>query len=134
MIAENLLVNGRGRLFLDEFRTNPRYNKSGHLTTNKFEEEYKRKLPMATFFVTKGQKYRFRVAYYGFGMCPVMVNIQEHDMLIIASDTSAVKPKKVKSFIIHSGERQVFKISDVELGIVARLKVLINHNISSIRQ
>ena len=65
LLTDNLLINGRGRLFLDEFRMNPRYNKSGRLKTNMFEEEHKRSLPMATFFVTKGKKYRFRVAYSG---------------------------------------------------------------------
>ena len=121
MVSENLLVNGRGRLFPDEFQKKPRYNRSGHLKTNMFEDDHLTKLPMATFFVTKGKKYRFRVAYYGFSPCPVLVNIQEHDMLIIASDASAVKPKKVKSFVIHSGERLVTKNSESLIAILSRL-------------
>ena len=105
MYTENLLINGRGRFSDDEFNKNPKYNKTGLMNDNVFRDEHKDKLPISTFFVTQGKKYRFRVIYYGFAFCPVLVSIQEHDMFIIASDSSPVKPKLVKSFIIHSGER-----------------------------
>ena len=75
------------------------------MKNNTFKDNHWDKLPMSTFFVTKGKKYRFRVAHYSFVVCPVHVSIEEHDMLIIATDSSPVKPKRVRSFIIHSGER-----------------------------
>ena len=105
LIPENLLINGRGRMSEAEFNNNPKYNQTGGMKKNPFKENHWDKLPLSTFFVTKGKKYRIRVAFYSFTVCPVLVSIQQHDMLIIASDSSSVKPKKVKSFIIHSGER-----------------------------
>ena len=105
LISENLLINGRGRLSDAEFNSNPKYNHSGIMTKNPFKENDWDKLPLSTFFVTKGKKYRFRVAFYSFTECPVLVSIEQHDILIIATDSSPVKPTKVKSFIIHSGER-----------------------------
>ncbi len=104
-VTENLLINGKGRLSVGEFMNNNKYNLSGLLKTNAFEENHWNKLPVSTFFVTRVMKYRFRVAYYSFDVCPIVVSIEEHDMLIIASDSSPIKPKRVKSFIIHSGER-----------------------------
>ena len=104
-VTENLLINGKGRLSIGEFMNNNKYNLSGLLKSNVFEENHWHKLPVSTFFVTKGKRYRFRVAYYSFDVCPIVVSIEEHDMLIIASDSSPIKPKRVKSFVIHSGER-----------------------------
>jgi hypothetical protein len=63
------------------------------------------KLPIATFFVTKPYKYRFRVVSPGFTLCPVLLSIDDHEMLMIASDTGSLIPQRAKSFIIHSGER-----------------------------
>ena len=103
-MPENLLVNGRGRFSKDEFDTNQKYT-TFRKHNNIFEDKHYDKLPLSTFFVTKGKKYRFRIIYYGFSFCPVLVSIQEHDITIISSDSSPVKPKKLKSFVIHSGER-----------------------------
>ena len=105
MLSENLLVNGRGRFTDDQFNYNPKYNLTQTAKNNFFKENNYDKLPLSTFFVTKGKRYRFRVIYFGFTYCPVMVHIEEHDMTIIATDASPVRPKKVKSFIIHSGQR-----------------------------
>ena len=107
LIPENLLINGRGRLSEAEFNNNKKYNKTGGWKKNPFKGSigHYDKLPLSSFFVTPGKKYRFRIAYYSFAVCPVLVSIQQHDILIIASDSSPVRPKKVKSFIIHSGER-----------------------------
>ena len=55
---ENLLINGRGRFSQKEFDANTKYNKSGTLTHNVFEDKSLSTLPMSTFFVTKGKKYR----------------------------------------------------------------------------
>ena len=104
-VTENLLVNGKGRLSVGEFMNNNKYNLSGLLKSNVFEDNHWDKLPVSTFFVTKGKRYRFRVTYYSFDVCPIVVSIEEHDMLIISSDASSIKPERVKSFIIHSGER-----------------------------
>ena len=99
------MINGKGRFFNTEFMANPKYNKSGILKENEFDTKQLRKLPLASFFVTKGKKYRFRVMNIGFTLCPVLVNIELHSMLLIASDTSAISPQEVNSFVLHSGER-----------------------------
>ena len=105
LIPENLLINGRGRFSIGEFSRNNKYNRTGLMKNNTFKDNHWDKLPMSTFFVTKGKKYRFRVAYFSFVVCPVHVTIEEHEMVIIATDSSSVKPKRVRSFVIHSGER-----------------------------
>ena len=108
-VSENLLVNGRGRFFLEEFANNPRYNKTGILKENKFERDHLgrelRKLPLATFFVTPGKRYRFRVMNPGYTLCPIIMWIEGHNLTIIASDTGSVTPVEAKSLILESGER-----------------------------
>ena len=105
--GESLIVNGKGRFFQESFESNQKYNASklSSLSENMFEKQNLTKLPLATFYVTRGFKYRFRVANPGFTLCPVLVSIDDHDLLIIASDTGSVHPKKAKSFIIYGGER-----------------------------
>ena len=108
-VSENLLVNGRGRFFLEEFANNPRYNKTGILKENKFEKDglgrELRKLPLASFFVTPGKRYRFRVMNPGYTLCPIIMWIEGHNLTIIASDTGSVIPVEAKSIIVESGER-----------------------------
>ena len=105
--GESLIVNGKGRFFQESFDSNQKYNASklGTISENMFEKLNLTKLPLATFYVTFGSKYRFRVASPGFTLCPVLVSIDDHELLIIASDTGPVQSQKVKSFIIYGGER-----------------------------
>ena len=105
--GESLIVNGKGRFFQESFQSNQKYNASrdSFVSENMFEKQNLTKLPLATFYVTHGFKYRFRVANPGFTLCPVLVSIDDHELLIIASDTGSVQPEKAKSFIIYGGER-----------------------------
>ena len=104
-VSENLLVNGRGRFFLQEFNNNPKYNKSGILKENKFEQGKLRNLPLASFFVTPGKRYRFRVMNPGYTLCPIIMWIEAHNITIIATDSGSVTPVVAKSVILESGER-----------------------------
>ena len=90
--ADNILVNGKGRIDQDQKDAN-----EGIDTTNE--------MPLSTFHVTKGFRYRFRMVSPGFTLCPILVSIENHSMYIIASDTFPVEPIQVGSLIIHPGER-----------------------------
>ena len=41
----------------------------------------------------------------GFTLCPIQVSIENHTLVLIASDTNSIEPIRVDSFIIHAGER-----------------------------
>ena len=104
--GETLIINGKGRFFEESFQSNDKYNKTDNkLTENVFEKNKLTRLPMATFFVTPGNRYRFRAMQPGFTLCPVLVSIDDHEMTIIASDTGSLRPQKAKSFVIYAGER-----------------------------
>ena len=104
--GESLIINGKGRFFEESFQSNDKYNKTDNkLTENVFEKNKLTRLPMATFFVTPGNRYRFRAMQPGFTLCPVLVSIDDHEMTIIASDTGPLRPQKAKSFVIYAGER-----------------------------
>ena len=105
--GESLIINGKGRFFQESFDSNQKYNGSKHgtLTENMFEKQNLTNLPMATLYVTPGFKYRFRVANPGFTLCPVLLSIDDHDLLVIASDTGPFQPEMAKSIVIYGGER-----------------------------
>ena len=90
--ADNILINGRGRINSDQSDANQDIN-----ATNE--------LPLANFLVTKGFRYRFRILSPGFTLCPILMSIENHSMTVIASDTSPVEPIEDESLIIHPGER-----------------------------
>ena len=90
--ADNILINGKGRIDPDQRDANG-------------EIDFENNMPLATFVVTKGFRYRFRMVSPGFTLCPIQVSIENHSMIIIATDTSSVKPLQVQSLIIHPGER-----------------------------
>ena len=98
--ADNILINGRGRIEPDQREVNIAISSDN-------------KLPLATFFVTKGIRYRFRIVSPGFTLCPIQVSIQSHSMIIIASDTAPVKPIEVQALIVHPGERLVHVLPKV---------------------
>ena len=92
--ADNILVNGRGRINSDQ--------KAANCCK---EIDATNELPLANFVVTKGFRYRFRILSPGFTLCPILMSIQNHNMTVIATDTSPVEPIEVQSLIIHPGER-----------------------------
>nr|XP_018913203.1 PREDICTED: laccase-25-like [Bemisia tabaci] len=68
--------------------------------------------PLQTYNVTKGKRYRFRVAYTtSHSGCPVSAQISSHSLLILALDGQPTEPKKVDSIHLVPGERIDFVLS-----------------------
>lgn len=84
----SLLVNGRGKYktFRDEF-------------DNAFYT------PRAQFNVTRGYRYRFRLCSSTNYICPVQFSIDNHSLLVIATDGNPVEPYRVDSIVLNSAER-----------------------------
>ncbi|XP_049858969.1 uncharacterized protein LOC126353852 isoform X3 [Schistocerca gregaria] len=63
-------------------------------------------LPLHTFWVSAGRRYRFRVVNAGGGgHCAVNVTVEGHRMLLVALDGAPVKPQLATSAVLASGER-----------------------------
>ncbi|CAG5132069.1 unnamed protein product, partial [Candidula unifasciata] len=67
--------------------------------------------PRANFTVTPGFRYRFRVINSGVLNCPLELQIDNHTLMVIASDGSPVEPVSRQSFTIHAGERYDFVLA-----------------------
>ncbi|XP_012942999.1 laccase [Aplysia californica] len=72
------------------------------------EKGFSTDLPYPSFKVMPGLRYRFRVIVNGLLDCPLQVSIDDHHLLMIASDGSDFVPYLVDSFTIFSGERYDF--------------------------
>ncbi|XP_012944262.1 laccase-1 [Aplysia californica] len=88
---DSMLINGQGRY--EQF---PGDNGTLHYT------------PRAEFKVKPNHKYRFRVISNGILNCPVQVSVDDHTMMIIASDGNSFQPFVADSFNIFAGERYDF--------------------------
>nr|KAG5690957.1 hypothetical protein BaRGS_027276 [Batillaria attramentaria] len=64
--------------------------------------------PFAEFHVQPDTRYRFRLINSGSFRCPISLSVENHDLLIIASDARPLEPFKVKAFVSFSGERYDF--------------------------
>lgn len=84
---ESILINGRGMY-------QPRHDSPV--------------MPLAEFDVRPDTRYRFRVINAGSFRCPIQLSIEDHDLLLIASDARPFEPFRVPSFIMFSGERYDF--------------------------
>lgn len=62
----------------------------------------------AKFEVARGGRYRFRVIFNGNTNCPVSLSIDQHDLLVIASDGNDIEPISVQNITFHGGERHDF--------------------------
>ncbi|XP_058126505.1 uncharacterized protein LOC131280930 [Anopheles ziemanni] len=80
----NLLINGRGT-----FR--------GSTQT-----------PLEVFYVRRGARFRFRFINAASHVCPLQLQIEDHTMEIIASDSFHLQPRKVDTLVTTSGERYDF--------------------------
>jgi L-ascorbate oxidase len=60
-------------------------------------------VPRSVFKVKYGSKYRFRVIHAGSFTCPMEVSIDDHALLIIATDGTPIVPRLVKSFVVFTG-------------------------------
>lgn len=137
---KNILINARGRFFeplLDsgiqtsststtELPSTP----SGQLTNTKYPKKplsaaaakQKRSIehsdavlethqtPYETLKVRKGLRYRFRTINSGFLNCPLEISIDNHTMLVIASDGRYFEPVVVDSLVTYAGERFDFVV------------------------
>ncbi|XP_044585683.1 laccase-4-like isoform X1 [Cotesia glomerata] len=66
-------------------------------------------VPLSSFNVTRGLRYRFRLAHAGgAGACPITFAVEEHPLTLIALDGNPVVPLKVKSITLAKGERADF--------------------------
>ncbi|TRY73881.1 hypothetical protein TCAL_12804 [Tigriopus californicus] len=89
--ADNILINGKGRF-------------QKYINNNREEVA----TPNEVFHVVEGQRYRFRVINPGFTLCPIQVSVDDHELVMIASDGADTQPLPVKSFVLAAGERYDF--------------------------
>ncbi len=94
-----ILINGRGGQIVPEHHK-PQWCEDGSPCS----------IPRyAQFNVSKGQKYRFRtIAGMAARKCSVRVSIDNHNLVIIATDGAPTKPFTCKSFRIFNAERYDF--------------------------
>lgn len=67
--------------------------------------------PLAVFNVQHGKRYRFRFVNSGFNVCPFLLQVEGHDMTIIASEISYVHPLTIDSLYSLPGERFDFVLN-----------------------
>ncbi|XP_062138710.1 uncharacterized protein LOC133847577 [Drosophila sulfurigaster albostrigata] len=84
-VAENILINGRGRNMKKDTKAKPTL--------------------YATFGVIRGGRYRFRVIFNGVSNCPISMSIDNHDLVVIASDGNDIEPVEVQKIMFHGAER-----------------------------
>lgn len=61
-------------------------------------------MPRAEFFVKSGKRYRFRLINAGVLYCPIEFSIDNHRLIVIASDGKPLEPYNVESLIIYAGK------------------------------
>lgn len=67
-------------------------------------------VPLETYVVRKGSRYRFRLINAGIQYCLMSISIDNHNLTIIASDSQPIEPIEVESLVSQSGERYDFVI------------------------
>lgn len=67
--------------------------------------------PYALFNVRNGSRYRFRSINSGFLNCPLEISIDNHTLLVIASDGHYFEPIQVDSLVTYAGERFDFVVT-----------------------
>ena len=75
------------------------------LTNSKNESAY---TPYHTFHVQQGRRYRFRVISNGILNCPIQFSIDNHTIIVIASDGNPFQPIELQSLNLFAGERYDF--------------------------
>ncbi|KAI9555735.1 hypothetical protein GHT06_018250 [Daphnia sinensis] len=90
----SMIINGKGRI------PKPR----NELTSNET-------MPLSVFNVKQGIRYRFRLISNGFLNCPIQFSVDNHTLLVIASDGGSIQPIEVDSLIIDAGERYDFIVN-----------------------
>lgn len=86
---------------------------SGRIFKDDSGEAINPHLPLETFTVAAGNRYRFRVISAAMTYS-LRLSIDHHDLHVVASDGSDVQPVIVDSIVINSGERYDFWIQAKE--------------------
>ncbi|XP_043269699.1 laccase-like isoform X2 [Venturia canescens] len=68
-------------------------------------------VPLAEFTVKKGHRYRFRMINACTMTCPIMLSVEEHRLMVIATDGENIEPVLVDSIVSLSAERYDFIIT-----------------------
>lgn len=68
-------------------------------------------VPLETFVVEKGNRYRFRFINAAVEFCMFSLSIDGHNLTLIASDGQPMEPIEVESFVSGSGERYDFVLN-----------------------
>ncbi|CAL4125286.1 unnamed protein product, partial [Meganyctiphanes norvegica] len=89
----NILVNGIGKY-------KPLINSKGE----------KAFTPVQEIAVKKGRRYRMRAISNSIQNCPIVISVNNHTILAIATDGSPIEPIRVKSLTIYGGERWDFVV------------------------
>lgn len=92
---DSMLINGKGA-----FREFLNTTSGGKWNT-----------PYAEFKVSPGKKYRFRVISAVILNCPIQFSIDDHNLMVIASDGGNFDPVVVDSFNVFTGERFDFVLT-----------------------
>lgn len=64
--------------------------------------------PYEVFHVDANAKYRFRTINSGFLNCPLEISVDNHTLIIIASDGHYINPVEVDTLVSYAGERYDF--------------------------
>uniref|UniRef100_A0A7G3ARV2 Putative multicopper oxidase n=1 Tax=Lutzomyia longipalpis TaxID=7200 RepID=A0A7G3ARV2_LUTLO len=67
-------------------------------------------IPLQVYHVAKDKKFRFRLINAEFLNCPMEMSIDNHTMLVIASDGSEIEPIEIDSLVSYAGERFDFVV------------------------
>lgn len=67
--------------------------------------------PWSVFNVQRGKRYRFRFINSGFNVCPFLLQFQNHNMTVIASEISYTEPMLIDSLYSMAGERFDFVLN-----------------------
>ncbi|CAF0776195.1 unnamed protein product [Brachionus calyciflorus] len=76
-----------------------------------FREEPNLNVPLETYHVKKGFRYRFRIINSAIQNCIMHLSIDEHNMTLIATDGQPIVPIEIESLEILSGERYDFVLN-----------------------
>lgn len=115
---KQILVNGKGR-YSEKLKTmettrTDELSRQPNLTDTKTEsytEDTTIPTPYEVFVVNSGFSYRFRTINAGFLNCPLEISIDNHTLLVIASDGHYIEPVEVDSLVSYAGERFDFIVN-----------------------
>lgn len=92
---ESILINGKGQR--DQF-FDPETGQDGYTDRE-------------VFTISSGSRYRFRMINNAITNCALRISVDDHKLLIIASDGGSLVPFETDAFVIFGGERFDFVLS-----------------------